>query len=130
MKILEKVVEHVNTLVLSDGQYGEAWHENKNVVKTYDDKTAFVYNSDFLVVAYIDRIYVYHEDDGAFCYHEDVGFDFASCFTHNLISLLSLMQEYITRVGIPYHYSPERVVRCGFALGVDIDKDGYKHRLS
>lgn len=121
---LKKVVEHINELVLKDGQYGKLWHENKKKILSVDATTACIYDSNFLVVAHKDRIYVYHEDDGMFCYHDNVDFDFASCFTHSLISLLSEMQNYITLVGIPYHYAPERKTRCGFALGVDIDKEG------
>lgn len=122
---LKRTVEYVNDLVLKDGQYGKSWHENKKRVNRIDDTTAFIYDGNFLVVAYKDRIHVYHEDDGMFCYHDSVDFDFASCFTHSLISLLSEIQEYITIVGIPYHYAPERTHRCGFALGVEKDKEKY-----
>lgn len=121
---VKNAVEKVNKLVMQDDQYGATWHAYKNKVQRIDDTTAFVYDANFLVVAYKDRIYVFHEDDGTFVYSENGGFDFSSCFTYSLMSLLAQMQHYITMVGIPYHYAPERTTRCGFALGVDIDKDG------
>jgi hypothetical protein len=122
---LKKAVENINELVMHDGQYGKSWHDNKKKVHSIDATTAFIYDANFLVVAHKERIYVYHEDDGMFIYKENDGFDFNSAFTYSLISLLSEIQHYITMVGIPYHYKPECVTRCGFALGVEVDKEKY-----
>ena len=107
---------------MSDGQYGKSWHEYKYCAYPIDSTTAFAYNDDFLVIAHENRIYVYHEDDGMFIYRKNDGFNFNSAFTYSLISLLSEMQNYITLVGIPYHDVPGRTIRCGFALGIEIDK--------
>ena len=118
---VKQAVEYVNKLVNEDGQYGASWFDHRGRAHYIDDTTAYAYNGDFLVIAHKDRIYMFHEDDGSFIYHED--FDFNSAFTSSLIQLLAEIQQYITMVGIPYHFAPEKITRCGFALGIDIDKD-------
>ena len=120
---INHVVEYVNQLVNINGQYGEFWQKNKNRALRIDDTTAFAYNSDYLVIAHKDRIYIADEDDGCFYYSNKEPFSINTSFTYSLVQLLVEIQNYITLVGIPYHYAPERTIRCGFALGVNKDNE-------
>lgn len=120
---INHALDYVNKLVNKDGQYGDSWGENKYRAHRIDDTTAFAYNSDFLVIAHKERIYVAIEDDGSFHYSKEEPFSINAAFTYALVQLLVEIQNYITLRGIPYHFAPEKTTRCGFALGVNIDDE-------
>lgn len=125
---VKEAVEYVNKLVNKYGQYGPSWRDYKYSAHRIDDTTAFAYNNDFLVIAHENRIYVFDEDDGSFIYGDYdkyIPFSFSTSFSSSLIQLIAEINRYVTMVGIPYHYKPECVTRCGFALGVEIDKEKY-----
>jgi len=136
LELVEEIVDFLNTKFNKEGQYSRSWFENKLRVHSYNDKSAYIYNSDYLLVCVEDELFLATEDDGNFYFHPDSGFidtaNFQLCFALSLSELLQKIDTYTRTYGIAYHYIGNSSYDleiptfcgsiCGYALGIDRDQ--------